>query len=192
MLKAKFHSYTAMYLLDFWWFVCSDYFSPAPQHGRSSQHRSPWFSESWDLMNAECPDWILYKLRCDNFEVLWNQLPWLARAVHAAAGRVPWPLRWMILGRSVNDGFGVKKNTKKWSFCRNPAFLLAVKICVELQTAASSCISAMRDPSPPHSLPLFFCTLRQAKNSLLLALQKSQRNVSDILWEGPFSLDRRK
>ncbi len=54
--------HTAMYLMDFWWFVCSDCFSPAPQHGSSGQHRSPWFSESWDLEQYDCDECDKHKL----------------------------------------------------------------------------------------------------------------------------------
>ena len=46
---------------------------------------------------------------------------------------------------------------------------------------------------PLDTVSLFSSALfDKQKTRLLLASQKSQRNVSDILWEGPFSVDRRK
>ena len=138
-------------------------------------------------ITVTCLDWIFIPTSMwQPAEVLlWNQLPWLAQTPHAAAGRVPWqPFRlddfWFCKWRLWSQ-----TNTKKWSFCHNRAvFLEAVKICVEFQAAASSCISAMRSGTimihPLHTVSLLSSALLDKQKTACFSLHRNLREMSVI------------
>ena len=91
------------------------------------------------------------------------------------------------------DSFGVKKTQRSEVSAAIQCFLGgAVKLCVELQTASSSCISAMRSGAimlhPLHSQSASFLHSSTSKKTARFSLHRNLREMSVIFGKVLFYL----